>query len=291
MQKTIALFFILALQIFNFGCLGVEKTPVFISSVNIKINKWGYHQKALPVLPNGFWSRSEIGYAYLDSDGRLAIQADVSGNEEMEVLRAVTGRKGAFGVTSSLQIWDAAGNQLKSIQPSGYLTFLRAFNVDKDPKQELILYSYPNQNRGGTIEIVKADGTILNIWDNHFQGYFDVIDWRGAPHILSIEQNAFVILTLKGERVVRLDAPHAHYFRWITGKRLYDGTLIVLVSGSGYRPYSMICGYDTEHQLIFQEVSAGHANGLLVAPEYPDQFFVSHGKNYMSYRPTSRPHE
>jgi len=263
-----------------FGCLGRQRAPLFIKQVGIKVNKWGFVQERLSSLPKDSWILHQFGYSY----GEL-VKADVIGDAAPEVMRVVVNRKGLIGARTSLEIFDGDGQLLNTIQPIGYLSFLLAANLDEDPKQELILFNYPSPTSPSrqTIQIVEPNGKVINSWDCDFQGSFDVIDWVGSPHLLSIEKDAFGVLTVEGNQVARLLAPQAHYFRKIRGKQLSNGSLVILVSGSGYRPFAMVCVFNAQQELVFQDVISGHANGLLTAPDAPNSFLIAYGNEYIQY--------
>lgn len=276
MNKALFVSGLLVLVIFLDGCLGMQKVPRFIRDTGVKTNQWQISKEHLESLPKGSWTLLDLGYS---SD---AVKVDVMGNSDLEVLRSVVHRKGLVGTKTALQIWSGQGKLLRTIPAAGYLTFFQAANIDDDQKKELILYNYPSP-LGKTIEIFKADGTLLYSWDSSLQGYFDVVDWNGSPHILSIEENAFAILSMDGVLVSRLAAPQAQYFRQIRGKQLSNGSLAILVSGDGYRPYHMVCIFDDRQELVFQEVVPGHAIGLLTAPDQPGKILISQGKDYYKY--------
>lgn len=258
------------------SCLGTQKIPATIRETGIKINQHSITKERLNSLPDGLWAQQDMGHF------EEKISADVLGNHEPEILVPVTRRKGLLGTTSELQIYDLKENLLKTLPAAGYLSFFQAVNLDDEPKKELVFYNYPSP-LGKDIEIFKASGLPLQSWPSPFKGFFDIIDWEGAPHLISLVEDAFVVFNLEGVEIARLKVTNAHYFRHIRAKFLANGDLVVLISGSGYRPYHMICVFSSNLELIYQEIGTGHAQGLLTASDKPNEFLVWQDRKYLKY--------
>ena len=262
---------------FLFSCLGMQKTPAFISEVGVKTNGASIEKSSLSNLPEGDWQR-------LDFQDPVAngLRADVLGDAAPEDLRFEVHRDGLVGAKTSLLIRDSQGTLSNTIHPAGYLTFFQTANADEDPQNEIVMYSYPSP-AGQSMEVVNGDGSVLYRWETRTEGRFDVIAWEGAPCILTPERDSFAITALDGHPIDRLQAPFAHRFSRIVGRRLAGGMLVVLVSGSGYTNYHMVCVFDAYSKLVYQEVGAGHPSGLLFSEKKPDEFLVSYGKAFFRY--------
>ncbi len=226
--------------------------------------------------------------AFYDDQGRLYnkipcyryaqfVLANLVGDDTREVVLEEPAGKG-------LTVYSAAGDRLFGIDPVGYLTDFDAVDADGDGRDELILYSYPNARRGGTFQVVRADGTQLHRWDDRALADFALVRWQGVwPRILWLADDAFVFVSLEGRQVDRLEVPYGAHFRYVYKADL-KGKTVLLASGGGYVYYHMVCVYG-RGGLEFHAVERGWAHSLLVPDPGKVEFWVGTDDSVIRYAP------
>jgi len=218
-------------------------------------------------------------YRTIPNGGRARFAvADVMADEAKEILVQAGRGKG-------LLIYSSAGELLEQVESTGYLTAFGTADVEGGPKEEIIFYVYPNESGGGTFQIVQARGEVIREWDSAAVGDFEVVPWAGeAPKLLMIRKDAFVLDSTDGELVAEFPAPHASYFRSVTSSRLSGSGPVFLASGSGYRPHHMLCMFDDDGELLYQEVGSGRAYSLFVPEPAESELFVAIENKVWRYR-------
>lgn len=64
-------------------------------------------------------------------------------------------------------------------------------------------------------------------------------------------------------------------FRFIFSETLSNGSRVFVVDGSGYVPGHAVYVFDSEDRLIYHEVAAGHARGVLVPVRGEQVFWIA----------------
>lgn len=226
--------------------------------------------------------------AFYDDQGRLYnkipcaryaqfVLANLVGDDTQEIVLEERAGKG-------LTVYSAAGDRLFGIVPVGHLIDFDAVDADGDGRDELILYSYPNARRGGTFQVVRADGAELHRWDDRAHADFALVRWQGVwPRILWLADDAFVFVSLEGRQVDRLEVPYGAHFRHVHKADL-KGKTVLLASGGGYVPYHMVCVYG-RGGLEFHAVERGWAHSLLVPDPGKAEFWVGTEGSVIRYAP------
>ena len=178
-------------------------------------------------------------------DFRRAKTADVDSDGTAE--RLVELPKGG-----GVQIRTENGRVVRDITTDEYLTDFGAIGGN------VVLYTYPNKERGGTFRIVTLQGIELMRW--HEQpppGRFDVAEWNGVEAIVYLQGDTVVVRSAAGDELRRLSAPEGSKFRSVSLEPGVRGTTIVLASGDGYTGFHMVAIYDQKGDLRFQEIARG----------------------------------
>jgi hypothetical protein len=161
-----------------------------------------------------------------------------------------------------VEIRDVAGTALRRLEASGYLTDFGAIRRPGSDKQDVVMYTYPNAQRGGSFRVVTADGREVAAWEESPPpSSFAVGPWSGALAIFYLQANEIVVRAPTGERLARLSAPGADAFSrlFVTSQGRYT---VVVASGGGYTPYHMVAVYADGGRLVFQEFAPEHAFGV-----------------------------
>jgi hypothetical protein len=208
-------------------------------------------------------SRSRIGPApadvasrpFLPNSSTRVIQADVLGDEKPELLVEAPGGSG-------VEIRDQSGALIKMVTTPEYLTDFGAVPEAGAKKQRLVLYTYPNKQKGGTFRVLDGAFEQVATWDElPPPGRFGVWEWGGQPALFYLQGDALVVRSSSGARLQELRVPEGHMFRDVFVRTLADGRTAIVLSGSGYTPYHMVCVYEGT-RLILQDVEDEHAFGL-----------------------------
>ena len=220
----------------------------------------------------------ENALSVYDAAGRFLFQVPASGGSgfPMAALEEGRGILVKDGRGKGVHLYDHGGTYLRNILSGGYLTSFRTLPRPELNREDLIFYNYPHGKKRGYFQIASLDGTLLDGWECKpgWSG-FNFMTFEGQTAIVGNPEQAFVCVDLKGKTVAEFDAPHADYFRYVYATPLTEEYRVFLASGSGYRPYHMICVYDAGKNLIYQEINHGHARALRVPDSSRPEFFVA----------------
>jgi hypothetical protein len=190
------------------------------------------------------------------SSARFAV-GDVASDPGHEILVEMERGQG-------LAVFSRDGARLATIRAQGYLT---AFHVAREAgaaRDHVVLYTYPNEDRGGTFQVLTGDGTSLAAWRMGPISDFAVVRAEtGEARLLYPQEDRLVLSSLRGQALAELNAPGVSFFARFAAQ-LSNGGLVVLGSGSGYRPYHALWIYDRTSRLRAMAVRKGHAYGFLV---------------------------
>ena len=198
-------------------------------------------------------------------------QADVLGDDTLEVIVALPEGAG-------VEIRDQAGNRLTRIATDHYLTDFGAVKTSSGDKADIVLYTYPDENQGGTFLVATADRRELARWhERPAPGRLAAGNWGGRPALFYLQGDALVVRSPLGSLLARLPAPEGRTFRDLYVAELSAGRTVVVASGNGYTPYHMVCVYDAGGQRVFQEINNEHA--FDVKAEDGDSTFVVYARS------------
>jgi hypothetical protein len=179
-----------------------------------------------------------------------------------------------LGDGRGVEIRDASGARLRQLPTTGYLTDFGTVATPGSDKQQLVLYTYPNANRGGTFSVVTADGQERARWDEApAPGGFAVGQWGDVPALFYLQDDRLAIQSPQRGRITTLSAPQGGFFTTRAVRTIASGRTVVLASGNGYTPYHVVCVYDAGGRLVFEEVGDEQAFELEGSGE-SDEFFV-----------------
>ena len=213
-------------------------------------------------------TKTRIGPAPADLDSRRYLpgsstrlkRADLLGDRNAEQLVEMPNGGG-------VEIRDQSGAVINTVRTSDYLTDFGSVPAGSTPgagtsKQLLVLYTYPNKQKGGTFQVLNAALEQIATWDElPPAGSFSTGEWRRQPALFYLQGDTVVIRSPAGTRLQELRAPEGSIFRDVFVQTLPRDRTVVLASGSGYTQYHMVCVYDGT-RLVFQEVSNDLAYGV-----------------------------
>jgi hypothetical protein len=162
-----------------------------------------------------------------------------------------------------LDILDSGGRHLHTLKPPEYLTDFGTIASSNDDRELVVVYGYPNAESGGTFRVCNADFTEIASWAEYPPpGGFSVGEWHNAPALFYLQNDTLVVRSALGRLLERRRIPGANIFQRVVVNTLSASQTILVATGSGYTPFSMVCLYDRD-RLVFQEVLPGRARGLL----------------------------
>src|SRR5437016_5645885 len=215
---------------------GCGHTP---SRLGVLVDMIGVTQSGLGPSPQDVASRE-----FLQGSLLRAKPADVAGDATPELLVEIGDGKG-------IEIRDQAGRVLSEIRTPQYLTDFGAIAAPDSPKSLLVLYTYPNAQRGGTFTVMTEGKVETATWDEYPPtGRFGVGEWRGHPALFYLQDDSLIIRSPTGALLQRLPAPQGHLFRELYVRAVANGRTAVVATGNGYTPYHMVSIYDSDRLLF-----------------------------------------
>ena len=204
-------------------------------------------------------------------DFRRFKTADVNGDGTAERLVELPNGGG-------VQIRAENGQVVREITTDEYLTDFGTIGGN------VVLYTYPNKERGGTFQVVTSQGVELARWqEKPPPGRFDVAEWNGGEAIVYLQGDTVVVRSAAGDELGRLSAPEGGIFRSVYLEPGARGTTIVLASGDGYTAFHMVGIYDQKGDLRYQEIAKEHAFSLEADRSEP-RFQVVTRNSIVEYR-------
>src|SRR5262245_16708012 len=120
----------------------------------------------------------------------------------------------AMETGKGLEIRDAQGRTRFRIGTADYLTDFGAVPARDGASPELVLYTYPNRDDGGTFVVMTTDQRPLARWDEKPPpGRFDVSTFRGQPAIFYLQNDTVVVRSPRGEKLAAWPMPEGRHFR------------------------------------------------------------------------------
>jgi len=187
-------------------------------------------------------------------------RADVLGDSRPESLLITN-------VYQSIDIRDSSGRWLRRIDRGGSITDVGGV-PGGDGKDDILI------DERGAFTVVDAEGRPRAHWQEpHDPGRFAVAPWKGRPTVFYLLDDSVVLRSPRGELIGYLAAPQAHLFGRPYVAAVGSRTVVV-ATGNGYTPYHMICVYEPDGTLAFQEMDDELA--FAVAPDpAPGAFTVT----------------
>jgi hypothetical protein len=240
------------------------------SSLGVLINTINVTERRVGPAPANL-ATSEFESPDSLDDFRRWKAADVNGDGTAE--RLVELPKGG-----GVQVRDESGQVVRDITTYEYLTDFGGIGGN------VVLYTYPNKEGGGTFRIVTLQGTELARWrENPPPGRFDVSKWNGGDAIVYLQGDTVVVRSPAGDELRRLPAPQGSKFRSVSLEPGIRDTTIVLASGDGYTGFHMVGIYDEKGDLRYQEIAREHAFSLEADGSQP-RFQVVTRSSTVEYR-------
>lgn len=208
-------------------------------------------------------SRSRVGASprdvferdYLPGTTTRVKTADVVGDGAPELL--VEGTRG-----EGIEVRNQSGVLIKAVRTPDYLTDFGAVAAATGTGSVLVLYAYPNAAKTGTFTVFDRSLAATARWEEGPPpGRFASGEWARQPALFFLQKDTIVIRSASGTKLQDLPAPDGRMFRDIFVQPLGNGRTAIVVSGSGYTPYHMVCVYDGA-RLVFADVEMDHAYGV-----------------------------
>jgi hypothetical protein len=176
-------------------------------------------------------------------DGRQPPRvANVTGDAGDEVL---------MPKTDGMRVYSPAGALLRnlSIPRSAFNTAV--IQADADPELEIAFV----ETRGAALSVgvVNADGTIVSEWRSDDGTWLSSVPALGTDRLWGLTKSGFAAFDARGTIVERYPADGVDFLQQVTGTRA-GGYVALLATGTRGGRRSMLCIYDGEKRLIYQEV-------------------------------------
>ena len=246
--------------------------------------------EASPVgLPNG-----ALGFAglsgssevvVLDLDGRVVstirgerykrpVVGNVAGSPDAEIMLP-----GADG----MQIVTLSGTRVARLKSPWYASDHVTVQADDDPALEIGFVRTHLDRPSIDVSIVNADGSAVADWADSDGTWLSSVPALGDGILWGLTRQGFGAWTARGQRQAEYPAEASHYLRYVRGAR--SGEFVALVaSGDGYRNASMLCIYDRDRKLVFEEVFDTRAYAVF-GDAGATAFYLGVGQQVYRYEP------
>jgi hypothetical protein len=116
------------------------------------------------------------------------------------------------------------------------------------------------------VRIVNADGSLVSEWSDDQGGWLSFVPQVDDTKLWGITAEGFTAWNARGERVETFPAPGADYLRVVTGTR-FKGHTVLIGSGGGYNSVSLLCVFDEQKRLVYQEVFSSRTYAVFAEPD------------------------
>ena len=240
------------------GSAGCGEKPV---RIGVLLNDAGLTKSKIGDSPPDLPSRG-LNLTHRDAvtgrhaEWRRVKEADVIGDERTELLVELPDGGG-------ISVVDEQGSHPFRLSTDHYLTDFGSIVASRAPKKDIVFYLYPNAERGATFRVTTPDGSEVASWkEERPTSHFDSGIWKGTPALFYLSGDNLTVRSATGQLLTTLPAPGGQKFREVTVRELFNGYSVLLASGSGYTAFNMVCVYDPDTKLAFQEVAEEHAFAL-----------------------------
>ncbi len=135
-------------------------------------------------------------------------------------------------------------------------------------KDAIAFWMYRDRKKGTVVQVRYVDGKVVGQWTENPSNRFSVLSFPGeAPGLWSAVDDAIVRRTVTGEVAETHGAPGVGGYRYLYGASLPDRRRLFLASGGGDKWGSMICVFDRDGRLEYQQTLAGRSWALLSLPD------------------------
>lgn len=231
----------------------------------------------------GFSSRPNA-VVILDMDGRELLRistgsgyefplfADVTGNSDIDVL--VPQDRG-------IRVLSLEGRPLTSVANPRYTSIKTIVQADEDAPYEMAFVGTSLREGPIDVRIVNTDGSLISEWSDNEGGWLSFVPQVDDTKLWGITSEGFTAWNAYGERVETFPAPGADYLRVVTGTR-FKGHTVLIGSGGGYTSVSLLCVFDEQNRLVYQEVFPSRTYAVFAEPDDAD-FYVGVGYDVIRY--------
>jgi hypothetical protein len=194
---------------------------------------------------------------------------DVPGRSGNVIGDSVEDRLAAMSGGRGVEIRDGSSAAIVRIPMDDYLTDLALIRGSDAIENDVVVLTYPNAKRGGTISVFRLPETTPKAtWEEMpSPGRLAVGVWAGEPAVFYERPDAFMVRAVDGRVLAQLGVPGAGAFRLLNTAAIDGGRTVVVASGDGYTPYHMVAVWDGQRQLLFHEQADEHAWQLTVGSD------------------------
>jgi hypothetical protein len=248
---------------FAIGSVFASACGAHIAQMGILVNHIGMSRELLGPAPPGVYEGQFADPDHLRRSGYARLKrADVLGDEAVELL--VELRAGAGHAHGGVEIRDESGRTLIRVLTKHYLTDFGAVRSSRTDKMDLVLCEYPTAmrpHRQSTFSILTLpDQQLVATWDEVPPACtFAAGVWNGHEALFYFQGDALTIRSRDGQLLRRIYVRNGNAFRDIHVGTTAGGYTAVLGSGDGYTPFHTVCLFDSNGQLVFQDIEKGHA--------------------------------
>ena len=244
----------------------------------------------LLTLPDG-----RLGVGGFASRGRSALILDLQGREVLRLkgkwyetrvpqfASVIAGPEPELLLPDKLdvRIFDLKGVLLGTVSSPSYATIKTVVQADDDVEYEIAFVK--TSLRKGPIEalVMNADGSVISEWSDGEGGWLSFVPELDDTKLWGITSEGFTAWNTQGKRVTTFPAPDADYLRFVIGTR-FKGHTALIGSGGGYSNLSLLCVFDDERRLVYQEVFPFRTYAIFADPNGSD-FFVGVGYDVVRY--------
>lgn len=180
-----------------------------------------------------------------------------------------------------VRIHDFNGTLLGRVAASRYASEKTVVQADDDPEYELAFVATHLADARVEVEIYDADGTFINRWASPDGGWLAHVPALDERLLWGITAEGFAAWSADGHRRLLYPAADAHRLRYVLGART-DDHVVLVASGDGYTDRSLLCIFDNDQRLVYQEVFETRVYAL--TNDTPSSVLIGVGDAVLRYR-------
>jgi hypothetical protein len=231
----------------------------------------------------GFSSRPNA-VVILDFEGRELLRVSTGSDYEFPVFADVTGSSDVELLVPhdrGIRVLSVEGNPLAAVASPRYMNIKTVVQADADAQYEIALVDASLREGPIDVMILNADGSVISEWSDDDGGWLSFVPDADDTALWGITSEGFTAWNAQGKRVTTFPAPGADYLRFVIGTK-FKGHTALIGSGGGYSNMSLLCVFDDERRLVYQEVFPSRTYAISADPNGSD-FLVGLGYDVVRY--------
>ncbi|MDQ3070247.1 MAG: hypothetical protein M3R55_11030 [Acidobacteriota bacterium] len=222
--------------------------------------------------------------AVMDLEGRGVLRIDLGRRYDVPQFANVIGDSANEMILPGAldaRIISLEGALLGRVSIPTYASIKTVVQADDDPEYEIAFVK--TSLRAGPIEavIMNSDGSRISQWRDTEGGWLSFVPELGPRTLWGLTREGFTAWDARGTRVRNFPAADVDYLRYVIGAT-FEGHTALVASGGANSNVSVLCVFDNQRRLVFQEVYPSRTYAIFAPPD-GDHFYVGADDRVVRY--------